>query len=272
MARINKGDDEHGYHIAALARGLAVLDAFGPGHHELTLKEVAEAVDVTPPSALRIGYTLIEAGFLVRNPSTKGYRLGPHALSVGLETLSSMTLPEIAEPYLVALRDSTDETVKLAIPTGTDVMIVARVASLSHPGTTNYIGSSVPMTLSSLGRAVLAWQPAATINAVLAAARTIRLTPKTMPKARLRQELEATRQRGYALNDQGTTVEQRSIAAPLLDASGRAIGALNLSVSAQRFSLSELERRLAPDVVRAARAVSSVLPPQVQGAGQFALP
>jgi len=259
--------NRRGYYIAALARGLAVLDAFGP-RAELTLTEVAAAAKVSRPSALRIGHTLIECGYLVRNPATKGYRLGPRALSIGLPT----ALPDLAEPYLAALRDDTDETVKLAVPAGTEVVVVAYLTSLSFPSIRTVVGSRMPVTVSSLGRAVLAWQPRATIDAVIAAAEPRRWTAKTIPTDRLRAELERTRARGYAVNDQGTTVEHRSVAAPLRDAAGHPIASINISASARRTSLAQLERRLAPRLVRTAAAISAMLPPQVRGAGRLAVP
>jgi IclR family pca regulon transcriptional regulator len=263
--------DKHDYYIAALARGLAVLSAFSPQRRELSLRDIADVAEVTQPSALRIGFTLAHAGYLVRNPSTKGYRLGPRALSTGLATLSAMTLPEIAEPYLVDLRDRTDETIKLAIPSGTEVVVVARVPSLSHPSTTTYIGSRMATTISSLGRAILAFEEPAVIASVVAATRTVRLTPKTLSKAALSRELDATRRRGFALNDQGTTVEHRSVAAPVCDADGHPVGSVNLSVSVQRVNAAELTRQLAPEVVRTAAAISAMLPPQVQGAGRLSV-
>ncbi|SPM30624.1 IclR family transcriptional regulator [Mycobacterium terramassiliense] len=262
-------DNRSSYIVTALARGLAVLNAFGPERYELSLRDLADAAGVTPASAFRIGFTLIEAGYVIRNPVTKGYRLGPRALSIGIETLSAMTLTEIAAPYLVALRDRTNETVKLAIPTGLQVVVVARVPSLSYPTMTNYIGAQMPATISSLGRAVLAWETTELMTSVLSKTKSLRLTPKTLPKPQLREELETTRKRGYAVNDQGTTMEHRSVGAPLLASSGHPIGAVNVSVSAQRISMAELKRRIAPEVVQTAADISRVLPPEVQGAGRL---
>ncbi|WP_052848918.1 IclR family transcriptional regulator [Streptomyces avicenniae] len=260
---------KHSYHIEALARGLAVLDAFGPLRRELTLKDVAEAARVTQPSALRIGYTLVEAGYLVRNPGTKGYRLGPRALSVGLATLGAMTLPEIAEPYLTDLRNRTQENIKLAVPSGTNSVVVGRVPSYLHPDSTMYIGSTGKMHVSSLGRAILAWRSEEEIAAILERVEEERLTARTLTKPDVLAELEATRRRGYAVNDQGTTLDHRSVAAPLFGTDGRSLAAVNLSMSVQRISRADLEKEMAPLVVETARAISAVLPPQVQGAGHF---
>jgi IclR family pca regulon transcriptional regulator len=134
---------------------------------------------------------------------------------------------------------------------------------------TNAPEKPMPVTVSSLGRAVLAWQPPATIDAVIAAVGPHRLTAKTIPHHRLRAELDDTRQRGYAVNDQGTTVEKRSVAAPVRGVSGRTIAAINISVPARRVSLDTLERVLAPRLLSTAATLSSTVPPGVRGAGSL---
>lgn len=263
-------EDKHAYYIEALGRGLAVLDAFGPRRPELSLRDVAEAASVTQPSALRIGFTLVEAGYLIRNPVTKGYRLGPRAVAVGLATLSAMPLPEIAEPYLAALRDRTNETVKLAVPADTVSVVVAWVPSRVYPPGDTFVGTASPLPAASLGRAILAWQAKETIDSVLKRAAFPKLTDKSLTRSQVRTELTATRKRGYALNDQGTTTEHRSVAAPILAPSGHAVGAINVSVSALRYTLQALEAELAPEVTETAGAISTVIPPNVLGAGSLA--
>ncbi|MEU6148082.1 IclR family transcriptional regulator [Streptomyces sp. NPDC047081] len=261
------GTDRSGYYIAAIGRALAVLDTFSPQRPELTLRDMAEAAKVSQPSALRIGYTLVQAGYLVKNPLTKGYRLGPKAISVGMATLNSLTLPELAEPYLIDLRNRTQETVKLAIHHGPTVVFVSRVPSLLHPPGAHYVGSSLPIHASGLGRAILAHLPEETALQLIEKSAEARLTAKTPTKAQARRELAQIRKRGYAINDQSTTVENRAVAAPLLDATGVPAGAINLSMSAQRITMADMEKRMAPLVMETAQAISAVLPPHVQGAG-----
>lgn len=253
------------YHIEALARGLAALSAFSPERPELSLTEIAAAAGTTQTSALRIGYTLAEAGYVIRNPITKKYRLGPKILGVALATLSSMTLPELAEPYLVDLRNQTQESATLAVAAGPYAVVIARFSSRLHPASTIFIGTHIPIHACSLGRAILAWLPSDELESLLTISEDRRYTGKTIPPDKVRTELGRTRQRGYAVNDQGTTVEHRSVAAPLLNPDGRPVGAVNLSVSAQRVSLAQLERRLAPKLVECARAISASIPPQVHG-------
>lgn len=237
-----------------------MLDAFGPRRHELTLGEIADAAGVTAPSALRIGFTLVQAGYLVRNPVTKGYRLGPRALLLGREAGASMTLREIALPFLLTLRQATHEMIKLAVPSQTEVIVIDFLPSLRYPRAAARVGARMSMLGSSLGRAMLAWQSDENIKTILAAAREVRYTPKTFTKEMVCAELSRTRQRGYAVNDRGTNLTHRSVAAPVLDASGRAVAAINVSTSTYRVTLADLEQRFAHPLVHTAEAISAVIP------------
>jgi IclR family pca regulon transcriptional regulator len=255
------------YFIQALARGLRVLDAFSAERPELTIRDIAEIAEVSQPSALRIGYTLVETGFLVRNPVSKGYRPGQRIMSVALAALDSMSLPELAEPYLEDLRLRTQETVKMAVHAGPSVVFVSRLPSFLHPPAQRYARPSLPVHASSLGRAILAWLPADTARRLIEDCPEVRLTPNTPSKAEVWHRLPAIRARGYDINDCGATRENRAVSAPLLDAGHRAVGAINVSVSARRVSLSDMERRIAPLVVETARIINQTLPLSLKGSG-----
>lgn len=255
------------YFVESLGRGLAVLSAFGAERRELSLRDVADAASVSTPSALRIGYTLVELGYLVRDPLSKRYRPGPKLLAVGMASLSSMSLLEIAEPYLVQLRDATGETVKLAILDDTEMVYVARIPSLTYPALgSGLVGTRLPACQTCTGRAILSKLSDRDTRSIVQRSRRERFTDKTITTIEdLLAEIKRTRQRGYAINDQGTTIEHRSAAVPICDLAGHPIGAVNVSVSAQRVTVGDLTRRLVPQIVATAERISSLLPPQFEG-------
>jgi IclR family pca regulon transcriptional regulator len=260
-------DRQKRYFVESLARGLAVLSAFTEGRSELSLREVAAAAGVSTPSALRIGHTLLTLGYLTRNPVTKGYRPGPRVLSLGLAALSSMSLLEIAEPYLIELRDLTGETVKMAVLQDTEMVYVARYASRVHPPSgLTFVGSRLPASQTCTGRAILSRLPVGDAQEIVERSRSVTFTERTLvDTAEIMAELERSRERGYGINDQGTTIEHRSAAAALINAVGQPVAAINISVSAQRVSLADLEAKLVPHLLATASAISSLLPPQLHG-------
>ncbi len=260
------GSGQNRYFVESLARGLAVLAAFAPQRPELSLSEIAEVAGVTNPSALRIGYTLVTLGYLTRTPITRGYRLGPAVLTLGMASLSSMSLLELAEPYLRQLRDATGETVKLAVLHDTEMVYVARFPSLIYPAAgSTYVGSRLPAPQTCTGRAILSRLPEAEARSIVERSRFQRFTERSLTDPEeIMAEIRRSRERGYAVNDQGTTIEHRSAAVALTNAHGEPVGAINVSVSVQRVSRKDLETRLVPRVRETAARISALLPGDLQ--------
>src|SRR6478609_9259699 len=93
-------------HVQSLERGLSVIRAFDAEHRELGLSEVARATGLTRAAARRFLLTLVALGFAY---------------------LSSLSLPEIAEPHMEALVVRTNESSSLSVLDDTDIVYVARV-------------------------------------------------------------------------------------------------------------------------------------------------
>jgi IclR family pca regulon transcriptional regulator len=64
---------------------------------------------------------------------------------------------------------------------------------------------------------------------------------------------------GYAIIDQELEVGVRSVAAPVRDASGRVVAAVNVSAHASRVSLDRLKKEFAPRLLKTASAIDADL-------------
>ena len=72
------------------------------------------------------------------------------------------------------------------------------------------------------------------------------LTVNTIVKLpALQAELARTRQRGYALDDEESTVGLRCVAAPIYAAAGKTVAAMSISVPVSRWSPARQEELLA---------------------------
>ena len=89
------------HHVQSLERGLAVIRAFDAAHPELTLSDVARSCDLTRAAARRFLLTLVDLGYV--RTDGRLFSLTPRVLELGYAFLSSLTLPEIAEPHLEQL-------------------------------------------------------------------------------------------------------------------------------------------------------------------------
>lgn len=245
--------------VQSLERGLAVIRAFDRDHPELTLSEVAAATGVTRAAARRFLLTLAELGY-VRSDG-RLFALTPRVLELGYAYLSSMSLPEVAEPHLEALVATVNESSSVSVLDGTDVVYVARVPTSRIMTVSISVGTRFPAYATSMGRVLLAGLDDAELAAYLRTVRPSRLTPRTLGSAAaLRTELGRVRAQGWALVDQELEEGLRAVAAPIRDRAGRVIAAVNISAHASRTSLEQMRRSFVPPLLAAAARISADLP------------
>jgi IclR family transcriptional regulator, pca regulon regulatory protein len=244
--------------VQSLARGLDVLRAFDAAHPALTLTEVARRTELTRATARRLLLTFQTLGYMTSDG--KLFELTPRVLDLGYAYVSSLQLPEIAQPYMEALSESVSESVSVAVLDGHDIVYVARVPTKHVMSISLALGSRLPAAVTSLGRVLLAGLPAVEFEAFLATASWIPRTTRTIRfPDELRHVVSECRKLGFAVVDEELEDNVRSVAAPLTDRRGKVIGALNVGTSAARVSLADLHERIVPELLASAHAISARL-------------
>ena len=245
--------------VQSLERGLAVIRAFDRDHPELTLTEVATATGVTRATARRFLLTLAGLGYV--RTDGRLFSLSPRVLELGYAYLSSLSLPEVAEPHLEALVRELNESSSVSVLDRGDVVYVARVPTSRIMTVAISVGTRFPAYATSMGRVLLAGLSDADLDAYLAAATLDKLTPRTiLSESALRAELLRVRAQGWALVDQELEEGLRAVAAPIRDRSGRVVAAVNVSAHAARTSLEAIRRDVIPPLVATAARISADLP------------
>jgi IclR family pca regulon transcriptional regulator len=240
--------------VQSLARGLAVILAFGAERPELTLSELATAAGLSRAATRRFLHTLVALGY-VRTDGRR-FALTPRMLELGFSYLSSQELPELAQPHLEELSRSLGESTSASVLDGPDIVYVARVPTHRIMRTAITIGTRFPAYATSMGRVLLAGLTDAARDEYLAGLHPAALTSTTLtdPTA-LRAELDATRGRGWALVDQELEPGLRSVAAPLTRR-GAVVGAINVSTTASASTLERIRAEFVPALLATAAAIS----------------
>jgi IclR family transcriptional regulator, pca regulon regulatory protein len=244
--------------VQSLERGLDVIRALslpGPGR---TLSDVARDAGLTRASARRFLLTLEELGY-VRSDDRR-FSLTPRVLELGYAFLSSLTLPQIAQPHLRELVERVHESSSVSVLDGDDIVYVAREPTQRIMTVAISVGTRFPAHATSMGRVLLAGLSEPELEEFLAGAELPALTAATVTSpARLRQELERVRRQGWALVDQELEDGLRSIAVPLRSPGGEVVAAMNLSTHANRRSPTAIRRELLPPLREAAAALEGDL-------------
>lgn len=248
------------YNIEALARGLEVLSLFSVERPALSLSQIVETLQLNKSTAYRVLSTLEALGYLEQDSATRLYRPGLRVLQLGFTAVNSLEIRQIARPHLEKLSQELGETVSLAVLDGFRTVYVDRVRNQSIVGVTLGVGSSLPAHCSSLGQVLLANLPAAELDALLAANELTAYTPKTLtsPEA-LRAKLADIRQRGYAIGDEELAPGLRAVSAPLRNAAGRAVAAVNVTGSTERITPQRLDEEIIPALLKSVGRISTAL-------------
>ena len=253
------GDATRARHfVQSLERGLAViraLDAPGPG---LTLAEVARGTGLTRAAARRFLLTLEDLGYA--RCTDRRFSLTPRVLELGYSYLSSLTLPEIAQPHLRELVEQVHESSSVSVLEGEEIVYVAREPTQRIMTVAIAVGTRFPAYATSMGRVLLAGLSDDALEAYLSHVDLRPLTSETVTEVEaLRAELGRTRRQGWAIVDQELEHGLRSVAAPIVDPSGRVIAALNLSTHASRRTLDAIRRTLLPPLLESAERIAADL-------------
>jgi DNA-binding IclR family transcriptional regulator len=245
--------------VRALERALAILDAFTPQQSHLTLAELALKTGLPKPTVFRLANTLVSRSYLER--VGRGYEVGLRCFSLGNVFRDSVDLRTRALPHLIGLRDETGETVQLAVLSSENIVYVERVFSTNAVAyMRSRVGAVLPAYCTGLGKALLAYQPPVVVQEFLDRVTFEPLTNSTITSPEeFRAELEATRRRGFAVDDQEREYDVRCIAAAVFDHSGRAVAALSVSVPAERLPLPIEASPLVDPVLRTSEAISHSL-------------
>jgi IclR family transcriptional regulator, pca regulon regulatory protein len=260
--RSSKVPDNDGRYSLSLGHGLAILATFSAERSTLGIADMASVLSMSRSTTHRYAATLAQLGYLEQN-SSRRYRLTPRCADVGLAALGSMALHECSRPYLQELRRETGWTVSLALLDGSEAMLVERLRGWRGLHEIDLrLGSSarLPLHCTAMGKVLLAWLPDEETRELLAKLTLKRHGPNSSTgKRALRATLEEVREQGFALDDEELIDGLRSIAAPVIDAHGRVLAALDLAVPGALFEASELSDEFGAQLSLAAEGVTEEL-------------
>lgn len=235
----------------AIARALAVLQAFGPDPAPLTPAEISQRTRLNRSTIYRLLSALEGAGMVSGEDGR--YRLGPALIALGELALRQIDLRALALPALRELARASGETVDLEVLRGTDVQIVEEVAGEHVLAASGYVGQTYPAYRASTGKALLAFLPAERLDDLLRA-----VQDASLDEAGLRADLVLARARGYATSYDELEPHLHAVGAPIFDHRGQAVAAVSISGPAARLPRAR-EAELAALVRGAALAISRQL-------------
>ena len=248
------------YHVEALAKGLRILGLFTEQRTSMKLTDMAAETGVPLPTAFRMAATLVTEGFLEQLPDG-AYRPAPKVLTLGFSALRGMDLVELADGPLRRLAAATGQTVNLGTLSDDRVLYLIRLRNNDLVTANIQVGSRLPAVGTSIGKVLLAGLDEAELEQRLTEASFAGTAgPNALRSlAELRPALAEIRKQGWAVQDEELAYGLRSVAAPVRDASGSVIAAVNVAVPAREFPVTRLRDELRPPLLDACQEITRLL-------------
>jgi len=243
--------------VEPVLRSLQILEALNR-HAPSTLGELSEVTRLPKPTVSRLLETLEEGGYVVRLPRRAGYDLRERTLRLSSGFRYSDAVVEAARPFLSAL------TAELKWPIGLatldrDAMRVRFSTGPESPFTIdeNYVNRRVPLLLSALGRAYIAFctddEREKIIELMRESSRgTDRMARDPRAVSRL---IQSVRRAGFASAVEYPNAPAHGMAVPVLSG-GRAIAAITLRYLGRRLADKDAAQRYLAPLQRTAQAIA----------------
>jgi IclR family pca regulon transcriptional regulator len=223
--------------MTTLAKGLAVLGAFGRQRQSMTLSEAAQVADLSRATARRVLRTLVQLGYVEQDG--RAFSLAPQILDLGFAYLSTQSWIDRATPLMRELSERLGESCSAAILQGNDIVYVARMPARRIMSAALSVGSRLPALHTALGRILFGYLDEADLQALFDRIRT-------------------DRAQRFSIVDEELERGLRALAVPVLDRSGQAVGAINLSTHSTRTTRNEMREHFLPELDRIAEQVSAM--------------
>jgi DNA-binding IclR family transcriptional regulator len=212
----------------SLAKALQILDELGEG--PATLDQLAAKVGVHKTTVLRLLRTLAEDHYVFRDGSHR-YHLGAHIHELSSRGLDQREVRSIAAPRLAAFNREHGRTTHLSELMGSEIVYIDKLESHDNVRMASRIGLRAPVHSTAAGKVLVADLPESRVEALLEQLVFSRATPNTITDSdAYRVELHWVREHGWAHDREENEPSINCVAAPIRDASGRAVAAVSVSV------------------------------------------
>jgi IclR family acetate operon transcriptional repressor len=245
--------------VQSVQRALTILAQFGRARHRWSVTDMARATGLPKSVVARQLSTMAQQQFLIQDPVSKHYSVGPEAFAVGSVYEPYAVFHQITRPVMNDLTNLTGHSTTIGVPAGDRFMIIDTLQSRASLRVAFEIGERPYYHAAAIGRLLLAAMPMGQVLDIVGPEPLPRVTPRTITSLEaLERELNIIRSRGVSVSLEESIIGVGAVAAGIADASG--IWTAGIASVFPMHSVSDAEiEQITDATVDAARLLSSRL-------------
>ncbi len=195
----NTGEDKP---LSNLKKATVILQILGKSPYSFTAAEISALSGINRTTVYRILTILSGDNFVIQDPITRKFTVGPMLYHVGSVYINSFRFRNEIYRMVEKVADETGESAGFAVREGNNIISLYEVENrqpfkMNHPA-----GSFYPMNRGCYGKCLMAYHDRDTVRSLLAEQRFEKLFPNTLtdPEEILR-EYDRIRSKGFVVSD-----------------------------------------------------------------------
>ncbi|HVZ44931.1 MAG TPA: IclR family transcriptional regulator [Ramlibacter sp.] len=239
-------------------RVLEIMEFIAEKPAGCTHTTLAQQLKIPKSSLTVLLQDLVSKGYLQRHPETAVFTVGVQVLWLANSYLRNLNLVRIGQPLVAQVFTALAQFAFMGVPQGREYVIVCTESLPSIFAHTLQVGQRGPLYCSAVGRAMLAFMPAAQVDDILSGPRPA-VTSRTRTSLReAKAAVERTRATGIGYADEESIAGVLGWAAPVFGANGQPVAAIGVGIPTGEYKASLLPR-IERTLKAAARAMSEQL-------------
>ena len=202
------------YRAPALDKGLDIIELLAASHRPLSIADISDGVGRSRGEIFRMLQVLEERDYISRGEGDTGYSITPRLFRLGMEQPPVKSAVETALPVMHRLAEEVDQSCHLVVPSGDQIVVIARVDPPGDVGLVVRIGHRRPMSQSASGNVLLAWQEAPVRERWLA---VIEQAEPSLDKRKLLKSIQQIQAQGYASHASREVDGVTDLSAPVME-------------------------------------------------------
>lgn len=241
--------------LRAVERSVAILFALSMHPEGISLAELSRETGITMTTVHRM-LAALRGSHLVRETPTGLQSLGLGTLVLSGAFLEGLDVRTEAHPFLMKLRDKTNETCHLGSLASSQIVYIDKIDSRQTVRMTSRVGGTSPAIRTAMGKAILAHSSEEVVQDVLRESSYQQGLEVDAPT--LRAELDRVRADGYSTDLEDQEPGICCVGAAIMDSSRRVVAGISVSTPSARFDRDNVAE-LGDAVCSAADEISEAL-------------
>jgi IclR family transcriptional regulator, KDG regulon repressor len=204
------------YSAPIVKRVIEVIRLIVQEHRQFGVTHISDSLSINKSTVFGILKALQAEGYVVKDPATKKYTMGPALFELSTMIFKRTDLAVLAHPFLENLSEQVEETVILGVRENHHLKFLEVIEARKDLKISSHVGAKIPITVGATGKVVLSFMEDNEIVNLLSDKGLPQFTEKSITDINLfLREVATVRQQGYALDFDEYLKGTMAVAAPI---------------------------------------------------------